>query len=200
MANPLVVSLGIPLATLGVLLLVGASAGAQPAQPAPQSNTDVLKQKLDELMAQARANPLSVTPDALEQLAVSLDAAGLHVEAAQVRTEEAVVRQAQAQSQATGGGAGETGGTAPPSTPTAFPGLTPSQAARAANYLNPANHPQSFLVGVLATEVQLRNPAVAAQLRAREQVLRAAEILLAHGTGGRRPAGGTPTPAGGISG
>ncbi len=59
--------------------------------PAP-ANVDVLRQEVAALLAQAAVAPQTVSPAALDALALELDKAGLKTEAAQVRAKSAELK------------------------------------------------------------------------------------------------------------
>lgn len=92
------------LAGAGVLwLLFGTkptTATTQPSTPTepqqPQSNADILRARVAELLRAADAAPLLVDPDAMDASAVELERVGLTAEAAQVRAKAVEVRAKQA--------------------------------------------------------------------------------------------------------
>lgn len=87
---------------VGGLLIWSQLGKTEPAPPPPtptppsEDPRETLRRSVAGLLAQAAANPLSVNPDIMAQLATDLDTAGMANEAAQVRAAEALVRAAQA--------------------------------------------------------------------------------------------------------
>lgn len=185
----------VPAVALGAILLArafGSKTPADPNKPVPNpqapTNVDVLKQQLDDLLAQANANPLSVDPDAMEQLAVQLDEAGLHAEAARLRLAEITARGAQGPH---GGGTftPAPGMPAPPPPPPAVPApahpaMTAADQATFARYTDPTiPPPRAYVIDLFATKLmKLGFTAQAHTLRLRAMDVRAM------GGGGSLPA------------
>jgi hypothetical protein len=104
MLTKLLLPIGLTAAALGLLHITkpeAPKAGGPPAPPPPPSpaippqpapETQLLKQEIAQLLAQATIAPGTVKPSTLDALAVELDNAGLTAEAARVREKSAELK------------------------------------------------------------------------------------------------------------